>query len=78
MENRKTSRPRSRTARITSMQARAGHANHAREKRTVVKVGSDFYVLASSLISRRKTSVLADAQSFAVFEAGGDILESPL
>jgi len=46
--------------------------------RTVLKVGSNFYVLASSLTSRRETRVLADAQSFAVFEVGGDIAESPL
>ena len=46
--------------------------------RTVLKVGSDFYVLASSLTSRRETRVLADAQSFAVFEVGGDIADSPV
>ncbi len=46
--------------------------------RSVLKVGANFYVLASSLTSRRETKVLADAQSFAVFEAGGDIAESPL
>src|SRR5437879_4906889 len=49
-----------------------------RQARTVLKVGSDFYVLASSLASRRVTRVLADGQNFAVFDAGGDILESPL
>ncbi|MGH7916902.1 MAG: amylo-alpha-1,6-glucosidase [Candidatus Binataceae bacterium] len=46
--------------------------------RPVVKVGTDFYILASSLASRRTTRVLANGQSFAVFDAGGDILESPL
>ncbi len=45
---------------------------------TVVKVGSDYYVLASSLASRRSNQVLANGQSFAVFEAAGDIIDSPL
>lgn len=45
---------------------------------TVVKVGSDYYVLASSLASRRTSRVLANGRSFAVFEAAGDILDSPL
>ena len=45
---------------------------------TVLKVGSTFYVLASSLSSRRTTRVLADGHSFAIFDAGGDIVESPL
>ncbi|MGD0290383.1 MAG: glycogen debranching N-terminal domain-containing protein [Candidatus Binataceae bacterium] len=45
---------------------------------TVLKVGSAFYVLASSLASRRVTRVLADGHSFAIFDAGGDIVESPL
>jgi glycogen debranching enzyme len=57
---------------------RARKATGAARARTVLKVGSDFYVLASSLTSRRDTRVLADAQSFAVFEVGGDIAESPL
>src|SRR6202167_295569 len=45
---------------------------------TVVKVGSDYYVLASSLASRRASQVLANGRSFAVFETGGDIMHSPL
>jgi glycogen debranching enzyme len=49
-----------------------------RESRAMVKVGEDFYVLASSLASRRTTCVLANAQSFTIFDAGGDIIESPL
>ncbi|MBV8137866.1 MAG: amylo-alpha-1,6-glucosidase [Deltaproteobacteria bacterium] len=57
---------------------RARKAPVAAKARTVLKVGSNFYVLASSLTSRRETRVLADAQSFAVFEAGGDIAQSPL
>jgi glycogen debranching enzyme len=48
------------------------------ETQTVIKVGSDFYILASSLTSRRSTRVLVDGESFAVFEVGGDILQSPL
>src|SRR5580704_887181 len=48
------------------------------EPRSVLKVGADFYVLASSLASRRTTRVLSDGRSFAVFDASGDILESPL
>jgi glycogen debranching enzyme len=45
---------------------------------TVVKVGSDYYVLASSLGSRRASAVLANGRSFAVFETAGDIIDSPL
>ena len=45
---------------------------------TYVKVGSDFYVLASALASRRGSRVLANGQSFAVFDVGGDILDYPL
>jgi glycogen debranching enzyme len=48
------------------------------EADTVIKVGPDLYVLASSLASRRATRVLANGDSFAVFEIGGDVLESPL
>jgi glycogen debranching enzyme len=49
-----------------------------RVSRNVLKVGSDFYVLASALASRRVSRVLADGQSFAVFDIGGDILDYPL
>src|SRR6266481_998024 len=45
---------------------------------TVVKVGSDYYVLASALASRRSSQVLANGRSFAVFETAGDIIDSPL
>src|SRR5260370_2951332 len=45
---------------------------------TVVKVGSDYYVLASSLGSRRASQVLANGRSFAVFETAGDIIDSTL
>jgi glycogen debranching enzyme len=47
------------------------------EPETIIKVGSDFYIRASSLTSRRATRVLVNGESFAVFEAGGDILETP-
>jgi glycogen debranching enzyme len=49
-----------------------------RESRTVLKRGSDFYILASSLASRRTVRVLADSHSFVVFDVDGDIKESPL
>ncbi|MGH7932466.1 MAG: amylo-alpha-1,6-glucosidase, partial [Candidatus Binataceae bacterium] len=50
----------------------------AHRSREVLKVGSDFYVLASALASRRIVRVLANGQSFAVFDVAGDILDSPL
>jgi hypothetical protein len=48
-----------------------------RESQTVIKLGSDFYIRASSLTSRRATRVLVNGESFAVFEIGGDVLETP-
>ena len=57
------------------MAQRRGNAEPAQ---TVVKVGSDYYVLASSLASRREREVLANGRSFAVFETAGDIIDSPL
>ncbi len=50
----------------------------ARSAHTFVKVGAEYYVLASSLASRRATRVLADGRSFAIFDASGDIVDSPL
>jgi glycogen debranching enzyme len=50
----------------------------ARSPHTFVKVGSEYYVLASSLASRRTIRVLADGRSFAIFDASGDIVDSPL
>jgi glycogen debranching enzyme len=47
------------------------------ESQTVIKVGRDFYIHASSLTSRRATRVLVNGESFAVFEVGGDVLETP-
>jgi glycogen debranching enzyme len=51
--------------------------NPSQESRTIIKVGSDFYIHASSLTSWRATRVLVNGESFAVFEVGGDILEMP-
>jgi len=51
--------------------------DESREAPTVIKVGADYYILASSLGSRRATRSLANGESFAVFEVGGDIIESP-
>jgi len=45
---------------------------------TFIKVGEDFYLLASSLASRRITRVLAGQNSFGIFDASGDISSSPL
>jgi glycogen debranching enzyme len=56
---------------------KAGGAAAPEASPTVIKVGSDFYIRASSLGSRRATRALANGESFAVFEVGGDILESP-
>src|SRR6202030_3439008 len=53
-------------------------ASRQPEAEAVLKAGSAFYVLASSLSSRRTTRVLADGHSFAIFDAGGDIVDSPL
>ena len=58
--------------------AKSRRASRPQEARAVLKVGSAFYVLASSLGSRRTIRVLADGHSFSIFDAGGDILESPL
>jgi hypothetical protein len=47
------------------------------ESQTVIKVGADFYIHALSLTSRRATRLLVNGESFAVFEVGGDILQTP-
>ncbi|HVA81808.1 MAG TPA: glycogen debranching N-terminal domain-containing protein, partial [Candidatus Binataceae bacterium] len=62
-----------------SVKVRTFRGRKLRQKRrTVIKVGSEFYVVASSLTSRRATRVLANGASFAIFDVGGDILEFPL
>lgn len=48
-----------------------------RESSTVIIKLSDFHIQASSLTSRRATRVPVNGESFAVFEVGGDILQSP-
>ncbi len=48
------------------------------EPQTIIQVGAEYYILASSLSSRRPTRELTNGESFAVFDVGGDILESPL
>jgi glycogen debranching enzyme len=45
---------------------------------TLLQIGTDYYIIASALSSRRSTRSLANDQSFAVFDAGGDILDSRL
>ena len=60
------------------LDARRRETGSEPEPRSVLKVGGDFYVLASSLASRRIVRVLADGRSFAVFDVSGDILQSPL
>jgi glycogen debranching enzyme len=55
-----------------------GHARTAgrgRGPRNILKVGPDFYILASALASRRHSRVIADGRSFAVFDIGGDIFD---
>ena len=42
------------------------------------RISGDFYILASALSSHRTTRVLAQGESFAVFENSGDIVESPV
>jgi len=67
-----------RSAKPTASNRQDRGASSKHGSRHVLKVGSDFYVLASSLASRRGSRVLANGQSFAVFDIGGDILDYPL
>src|ERR1700744_1343217 len=46
--------------------------------REVLKIGADFYILASSVVGRRGTRVIANGQGFAVLDVAGDISGSPL
>jgi glycogen debranching enzyme len=48
------------------------------KKASLLKVSGDYYILASAMASRRTARVLARGERFAVFEATGDILESPV
>jgi glycogen debranching enzyme len=49
-----------------------------RVRSSLRRISGDFYILASAMASRRTPRVLAQGESFAVFETTGDILESPL
>jgi glycogen debranching enzyme len=51
--------------------------NLVREAQPVLKVGADYYILASS-VSHRPTRTLARGETFVVFEIGGDLVQSPL
>jgi glycogen debranching enzyme len=57
--------------------AAASGRDRKRGLESVLQVGSDFYVHASALASRRASRVLANGESFAVFDIGGDILDYP-
>ncbi|HEX4211672.1 MAG TPA: glycogen debranching N-terminal domain-containing protein, partial [Candidatus Binataceae bacterium] len=46
--------------------------------RGVLKVGADFYILASSVAGRRETRSLVNGEGFAVVDASGDIIGSPI
>jgi glycogen debranching enzyme len=52
----------------------AALGEHPRE---VLKIGTDFHILASALAGRRVTRVLASGEAFAVLDAGGDVLGTP-
>src|SRR5579871_2157585 len=47
------------------------------DAQAVLKVGSDYYILASS-VSHRPNRTLAAGEAFAVLETGGDFVHSPL
>jgi glycogen debranching enzyme len=55
----------------------AKNPNKSEQVKAVAKAPSDYYVLTSAVASRRTVQVLANGHSFAVFDAGGDILPSP-
>ncbi|MGO9056474.1 MAG: glycogen debranching N-terminal domain-containing protein [Candidatus Binataceae bacterium] len=57
---------------------RAPRSRFARDPQSVLKVGADFYILAASVSVHRPLRILAEGESFAVFEVSGDFSESPL
>jgi glycogen debranching enzyme len=57
---------------------RKRHLTVMPDAQPVLKVGADYYVLASSLSANRSTMTLAEEETFAVFDVGGDFVESPL
>lgn len=61
-----------------ALDARAARRSEGRPPREVLKQGSHYYVLASSMASRREVRVLASAKSFAVFDICGDIPQAAL
>jgi glycogen debranching enzyme len=63
------------TVRRAAPDRHANTAGRGRGPRKILKVGADFYILASALASRRHSRVIADGQSFAVFDVGGDIFD---
>ena len=67
-----------RSVKPAAAKIRSRIAGGGRGVRNVLKIGPDFYVLASALASRRASRVLANGESFAVFDVGGDILDNPL
>ena len=69
---------RDRAARRGSAARRNHHLASKGESQSVLKVGADYYVLASSVSANRSTMTLAEGESFAVFDVGGDIVSSPL
>jgi glycogen debranching enzyme len=72
---------RDQSAIVVPTRARSGDSNGDRTQRnqgSLRRISGDFYILASAMASRRTTRVLAEGESFAVFETTGDILNSPL
>jgi glycogen debranching enzyme len=57
---------------------RDGGQNGRGDGAALRRISGDFYILASAMASRRTTRVLAQGESFAVFETTGDILECPV
>jgi glycogen debranching enzyme len=67
--------------RASKLTRKAGKSRGSRledDVQSVLKVGSDYYILASSVSANRSTRTLADGETFAVFETNGDFVESPL
>jgi glycogen debranching enzyme len=66
---------------VVPTRARGGHSNgrEAQAARSSLRrIRGDYYILAQAMASRRTTRVLAQGESFAIFESTGDIVDSPL
>jgi glycogen debranching enzyme len=66
---------------VVPTRVRGGPSNgrgDARVRSSLRRISGDFYILASAMSSRRTPRVLAQGESFAVFENSGDIIESPV